>query len=81
MVIDLITQVRPCIDSGKLVLAKMDSHKSAKQDIDISWDDYMDIKVEEHPILVEPKQKSYEPGNYYTDINLEEHQMNQGMTI
>ena len=53
----------------------MDSHKSAKQDIDISWDDYMDIKVDEHSILVEPKQESYEPGNYYTDINLEQHQI------
>ena len=53
----------------------MDSHKSAKQKIDISWDDYMDIKVDEHSILVEPKQESYEPGNYSTDINLEEHQM------
>ena len=75
MVIDLITQVWPCIDSGKLVLAKMDSHKSTKQEIDISWDDYMDSKVEEHSIQVEPKQESYEPGNYYTDINLEEHQI------
>ena len=55
----------------------MDSHKSTKQEIDISWDDYMDSKVEEHSIQVEPKQESYEPGNYSTDINLEEHQMKQ----
>ena len=54
----------------------MDSHKSVKLEMDRSWDDYMDIKVEEYSI-----QEFYEPGNCYTDINLEDHQMYQGMTI
>ena len=35
----------------------MDSHKPVKQEMDTSGDDYINIKVEDHPIQVELKQE------------------------